>query len=125
MIFEHVFFDAQKSLQKNSTGSTSGASGESSAPSWACLGAVLSGLGFVLIRVGPCSAQHRPKTKPKQLKTDLREAQDGAEDPPEAPEVDPVLFFARIFERRKKSVQKSLQKTGQDRPGAILYCFLQ
>ena len=70
----------------------------------------MSGLGFVLIRVGPCAAQHRPKTKPRQLKTDPREAQDGAEDLPEAPETDPVLLFAKIFERRKKSVQKSWQK---------------
>ena len=33
---------------------------------------------------------------------------------PEAPEVDPVLFFASIFERRKKRVPKSLQKTADN-----------
>ncbi len=120
-----MFFSTLKNPCKKQYKIDLGRFGESSAPSWACLGAVLNKLGFVFVRLGHCSAQHRPKTKPRQLKTDLREAQDGAEDPPEAPEVDPVLFFARIFERRKKNVQKSLQKTGQDRPGAILYCFLQ
>ena len=85
---------------------------------WSSLGTLLGSLEPVLDRLQLSSAQHRPKTKPRPLKTHPRLAQDGAEDPPETPELGPVLFFAKIFERRKKSVQKSLQKTGQERPGA-------
>ena len=77
-------------------------------PSWGYLGPSWA-------QDSPRQAQDNPKTAQDRSETGPRRRR---RPPPEAPEVDPVLFFAKIFERRKKSVQKSLQKTGQERPGA-------
>ena len=85
MIFEHFFFDAQKSLQKTGQDRPRAPRGGSSAPSWACLGCVLSGLGFVLGLSWGEEGPRRPKMAPREPKRVPREPQAVPREPQTVP----------------------------------------